>query len=148
MESPDSTVVCPQKRIFSAGIVFMCKSCNAVLGDSMSLCGTHKSLSIIACLRATDQVVVEKGLRVSVDGDLNGCAYYPLHCRACSTRIGFNLYSTSKAFSSLRGLFCLQKEDVTCYVLNARNLIPGLQLNIKQPSLGKKLEEVNLDSVN
>ncbi|XP_053330422.1 protein Mis18-beta [Spea bombifrons] len=132
----------------SENMIYMCRSCCTVLGDSLSVCGTNDSLKVIACLRVTNEVVMDKGLHIMLDGDLNGCAYYPLHCRSCETRIGFTMYTAFRIFSCLRGLFCLQKEQITCYVLNSRKIFPGLELDIKPPILGGHIKELKEGLVN
>ncbi|CAH2327659.1 Mis18-beta [Pelobates cultripes] len=132
----------------SLDMVFLCKSCNTVLGDSHSFCGTHDRLQVIIFPRVTDNVIVETGLLLFMDGDMNGCAYYLLLCKNCKTSLGFSLYTASRAFACLRGLFCLEKEKLICYILKSTKICPGSHLNIKQLPLTGHIMKLKKELVN
>ncbi|OCT68793.1 protein Mis18-beta [Xenopus laevis] len=128
-------------------VVFLCKNCCTVLGDSLSVCGDEKSLGAIACLRVPEDLNVGESVRFVVDGNLKGCAYYPLICRSCGTNIGFNLYSAPRAYAYLRGLFCLLKEHILCYKLKSSSLVPGNEMHFELTSLDEDIAQLKTQLV-
>uniref|UniRef100_A0A8C5R9Z5 Mis18 domain-containing protein n=1 Tax=Leptobrachium leishanense TaxID=445787 RepID=A0A8C5R9Z5_9ANUR len=127
--------------------IFMCHSCGTVLTDSWNLCDTHSALQVIIVLRLTDDVIVEPKMQVFLGGPLKGCAYLCLRCRSCNAIVGFSLCSANDAFLALRSLFCLHKKQVTCYMLNSRVVIPGIQFHMKLQPLSGQIEELKNDLV-
>ncbi|MEE6491952.1 hypothetical protein FKM82_016436 [Ascaphus truei] len=78
----------------------------------------------------------------AVNGVLKGCAYHPLHCRSCGITVGFNLYTAHKMYAALRGLFCLFKENVSCYLLKSKTVVPAHRLSFDLPSLQGRVEQL------
>ncbi|MEE6491949.1 hypothetical protein FKM82_016436 [Ascaphus truei] len=123
-------------------LVFMCQDCHTVLGDSLGVCGEDERLGVVACLRVTEDVAVVESMLYAVNGVLKGCAYHPLHCRSCGITVGFNLYTAHKMYAALRGLFCLFKENVSCYLLKSKTVVPAHRLSFDLPSLQGRVEQV------
>ncbi|KAG8449691.1 hypothetical protein GDO86_016366 [Hymenochirus boettgeri] len=127
--------------------VFFCRNCYTVMGDSLGVCGDEKSLGAILCLRVTEDVNVGESIRFCVNDDLKGCAYHPLTCRSCGIGVGFNFYSTSSAYANLRGLFCLRKEHILCYILKSNSMVPGKELYFDFPDLNNDLAQLKTELV-
>ncbi|XP_073486743.1 protein Mis18-beta isoform X1 [Aquarana catesbeiana] len=108
--------------------LYLCKSCHSVLGEGMSLCGHNENLTVIAFLRVTSDVNMSDTLEFGIDDDLEGCAFNHLTCKGCDTLIGFNLYSATRPYTHLRGLFCLLKQHLLCYLIESKTIIEGTQL--------------------
>ncbi|KAE8587703.1 hypothetical protein XENTR_v10022076 [Xenopus tropicalis] len=151
LEQTNPEVSCRKLNGSSGGpeacVVFLCKNCYTVLGDSLSVCGEERSLAAIACLRVTEDLNVGESVLFVVNGNLKGCAYYPLLCRSCGTNIGFNLYSAPRAYAYLRGLFCLLKEHILCYKLKSSALVPGNEMQFEFPSLEEDVAELKMQLV-
>ncbi|XP_053553846.1 protein Mis18-beta [Bombina bombina] len=127
--------------------VFMCRNCYSVLGDSLSVCTEEQSLGVLACLRVTDDVNVGESLLFGKDGVLKGCAYHPLQCRTCGSSIGFNMYSAFRTYAYLRGLFCIFKDSVSCYLLKSKMMTSGHELRFELSSLQGHIKQLKEDLV-
>ncbi|NWV68101.1 MS18B protein, partial [Malurus elegans] len=114
--------------------VFHCRSCWAVLGDSLQLCGQEPpGLSVLICFKVTSDVTWDDSLLVGLEGALLGCAYYLLSCRSCGLAVGFILYSSASDLAYLRGLFCFFKDSIVCYLL--KNQMITEASNVKFPAV-------------
>ncbi|XP_067414060.1 protein Mis18-beta isoform X2 [Emydura macquarii macquarii] len=120
--------------------LFHCRDCRAVLGDSLHLCAQEeRCLRVLVCFKVTNDVVLEDSLMVGIEGALLGCAYYALYCRSCGLMVGFSLYSTFTALAHLRGLFCLFKDSILCYLLKTKAIIAASEMNFPALSLKEHL---------
>uniref|UniRef100_A0A8C8SSF4 Opa interacting protein 5 n=1 Tax=Pelusios castaneus TaxID=367368 RepID=A0A8C8SSF4_9SAUR len=121
-------------------VLFHCRECRTVLGDSLHLCAQEeRCLRVLVCFKVTNDVVLEDSLMVGIEGALLGCAYYALYCRSCGLMVGFRLYSSFTALAHLRGLFCLLKDSILCYHLKTKALIEASEMNFPALSLKKQL---------
>ncbi|XP_072842351.2 protein Mis18-beta isoform X1 [Pogona vitticeps] len=89
----------------------------------------------------TDDVVVEDNLMVCVEGDLIGCTYNMLNCRSCGTGVGFKLYC-SKSLAYLRGLFCLFKDSIICYLLKTKTTVEASKVICPPVSLKDHVQQL------
>ncbi|XP_013913503.1 PREDICTED: protein Mis18-beta [Thamnophis sirtalis] len=87
---------------------------------------------------------------VCVEGDLIGCTYNTLRCQSCQLDMGFVLYS-AKSLAYLRGLFCLFKDKITCYLLQTTATVeaskvtcPVVSLKEHVAKLKKSLVQVHM----
>ncbi|XP_029863092.1 LOW QUALITY PROTEIN: protein Mis18-beta [Aquila chrysaetos chrysaetos] len=123
--------------------VFQCRSCWAVLGDSLHLCAQEEQrLGLLVCFKVTNDVTWEDSLMIGLEGALLGCAYNALSCRLCGLTVGFILYSASKDLAYLRGLFCFFKDRILCYILKNQMIIEASKVNFPTVTLKKQLQEV------
>ncbi|KAM9190248.1 LOW QUALITY PROTEIN: protein Mis18-beta [Mergus octosetaceus] len=121
-------------------VVFQCRGCRAVLGDSLHLCAQEeRRLGLLACLRVTGDVAWEDALLVGLEGALLGCAYNALYCRSCGSMVGFILYSAFSNLAHLRGLFCFFKESILCYLLKNKITIEASKVNFPALTLKEQL---------
>uniref|UniRef100_A0A6J0TQN5 Protein Mis18-beta isoform X2 n=1 Tax=Pogona vitticeps TaxID=103695 RepID=A0A6J0TQN5_9SAUR len=121
--------------------VYQCRRCRAVLGDSLHLCAQEGTLRLLVCFKVTDDVVVEDNLMVCVEGDLIGCTYNMLNCRSCGTGVGFKLYC-SKSLAYLRGLFCLFKDSIICYLLKTKTTVEASKVICPPVSLKDHVQQL------
>ncbi|XP_044291668.1 protein Mis18-beta [Varanus komodoensis] len=121
--------------------LYQCRRCRAVLGDSLHLCAQEDKFRLLVCFKVTNDVVVEDNLMVCVEGDLIGCTYNRLNCRFCKTAIGFRPYS-SRPLAYLRGLFCLFKDNITCYSLKSKTTVEASQMTFPQVSLKEHVHKL------
>ncbi|XP_074853125.1 protein Mis18-beta [Carettochelys insculpta] len=123
--------------------LFHCKGCRAVLGDSLHFCAQEdRCLRVLVCFKVTNDVVLEDSLMVGIEGALLGCAYYALYCRSCGITVGFSLYSAFTALAYLRGLFCLFKDSILCYLLKTKTTIEASEMNFPELSLKEHLDKL------
>ncbi|XP_074145431.1 protein Mis18-beta [Sminthopsis crassicaudata] len=124
-------------------VVFQCVGCSAVLGDSVHLCGEEtRLLSILVFSRLTNNVILDKSLLIGIEGGLLGSTYNPLFCHSCGLSIGFRLYSTYATFSDLKGLFCLFKDSMVCYVLKTKSVINASELEFPTKHLNEQISKL------
>ncbi|KAM4664174.1 protein Mis18-beta [Discoglossus pictus] len=128
--------------------VFMCRTCFSVFGDSLSVCGEDERLGVLLCVRVTEDVTIGESLHFGVDGALKGCAYHPLRCRSCGSNIGFNLHSSCRTYAYLRGLFCLFKQSLSCYLFKSKTVVPGKELHFELTSLQEQIKQLKAELVN
>ncbi|XP_034273708.1 protein Mis18-beta isoform X2 [Pantherophis guttatus] len=122
-------------------VVYQCRRCRVVLGDSLHLCAQEEKLRLFVCFKVTKDVIVEDDLMVCVEGDLIGCTYNTLRCQSCQLDIGFILYS-SKSLAYLRGLFCLFKDNITCYLLQTTATVEASKVTCPVVSLKEHVEKL------
>ncbi|XP_026522980.1 protein Mis18-beta-like [Notechis scutatus] len=122
------------------GVVYQCRRCRVVLGDSLHLCAQEEKLRLFVCFKVTKDVV-EDNLMVCVERDLIGCTYNTLCCQSCELDIGFILYS-SKSLAYLPGLFCLFKNNITCYLLQTTATVEASKVTCPVVSLKEHVEKL------
>ncbi|OPJ82947.1 protein Mis18-beta isoform X2 [Patagioenas fasciata] len=123
--------------------VFHCRSCWAVLGDSLHLCAQEeRQLGLLVCFKVTNVVAWEDSLLVGLEGPLLGCAYASLSCRSCGSTVGLILYSASSALAYLRGLFCFFKDSINCYFLKDQMIIEASKVNFPVVTLKQQLQQL------
>ncbi|KAK2533173.1 Oip5 [Columba livia] len=123
--------------------VFHCRSCWAVLGDSLHLCAQEeRQLGLLVCFKVTSGVAWEDSLLVGLEGPLLGCAYTSLSCQSCGSIVGLILYSASSALAYLRGLFCFFKNSINCYFLKDQMIIEASKVNFPVVTLKQQLQQL------
>ncbi|XP_062973767.1 protein Mis18-beta [Elgaria multicarinata webbii] len=121
--------------------LYQCRRCRAVLGDSLHLCAQEEKLRLLVCFKVTNDVAVENELMVCVEGDLIGCTYNVLICRSCETAIGIKPYC-SKPLAYLRGLFCLFKDNIICYLFKTKTTIEASLMTCPPVSLKEHVQKL------
>ncbi|XP_034774731.2 protein Mis18-beta-like [Acipenser ruthenus] len=145
--SQNATYEVPNDLQTTSHSAFLCSHCNTVMGDSLNTCGDDKRLNVIICLKVTDDVVVEDELQFGLQGKVSGCVYKPLQCGCCQSAVGMVLHSTARAFTSLRKLFLLHKENISCYVLQSRNMVPATEMNFELKTSQMAIKELKQELV-
>ncbi|XP_060119307.1 protein Mis18-beta isoform X1 [Heteronotia binoei] len=120
-------------------MMFQCQRCRTVLGDSLSLCAQEENL--IACFKVTNDVIVEDSVMVCIEGDFMGCTYNTLNCRSCKLDIGITLLC-SASLAYLRGIFCLFKDCVVCYMLKTKTTVKASKITFPTVSLKERVQKL------
>ncbi|KAF7251993.1 Protein Mis18-beta [Varanus komodoensis] len=142
----DSLHLCAQEDKFRLLVCFSEFALRATAGCLGLLPGQEKGgvpfiRRELSNFEVTNDVVVEDNLMVCVEGDLIGCTYNRLNCRFCKTAIGFRPYS-SRPLAYLRGLFCLFKDNITCYSLKSKTTVEASQMTFPQVSLKEHVHKL------
>ncbi|XP_067894494.1 protein Mis18-beta isoform X2 [Heterodontus francisci] len=123
-------------------VIFQCKICHTVLGDSLQCCGTSSTLNLLKCLRVTENVEVNPTTLIGCEGPLSECLYKSLYCSFCKANVGVVPFSTTELLSHLRGLYCLDKGALHCYMLQSNSVVEAAALNLELQSLTQHLGEL------
>ncbi|XP_067847061.1 protein Mis18-beta [Heptranchias perlo] len=123
-------------------VIFQCKMCHTVLGDSLQCCGTSSTLNVLMCLRVTENVELDPAILIGHEGPLSECLYRYLYCSFCRANVGFVPFSTRELLSCLRGLYCLDKGALHCYVLQSNSVVEASALSLEPQSLTQHLGEL------
>ncbi|XP_072131565.1 protein Mis18-beta [Mobula birostris] len=123
-------------------VIFQCKKCHTVLGDSLQCCGSNATLNMLMCLRVTENVHLDPTILVGYEGPLAECLYKSLYCSFCSVNVGVVPISTTDLYSHLRGLYCLDKEMLHCYMLQSDSFMEASALKLGPQSLTPYIGEL------
>ncbi|XP_074048585.1 uncharacterized protein LOC141491505 [Macrotis lagotis] len=124
-------------------VLFHCQNCFSVLGDSVHLCRDETGpLDILIFSRITRKVILDKSLLVGIEGALLGSSRYPLFCQSCGLSVGFNLDSSYATFSDLKGLFCLFKKSIFCYLLKTKSIVSASEMEFPFKHLNDHISEL------
>ncbi|XP_069771601.1 protein Mis18-beta [Narcine bancroftii] len=123
-------------------VIFQCKICHTVVGDSLQCCGSDMMLNVLMCLRLTEDVELDPTTLIGCEGPLSECLYKSLYCRFCRANVGFIPFSTKDLLSHLRGLYCLNKEMLHCYMLQSNSIVDASTLNLKPQHLTQQIGEL------
>ncbi|XP_061553181.1 protein Mis18-beta [Phycodurus eques] len=118
-----------------------CKQCNAVLADSLSVCGELTCLDSIMCLRVTSHVAVSSEMECGKKG-LANCVFSPLMCGECCRAVGKVVHAAPPQLDAARSLFLLHKAHVTCYVLDSLSLVKASAVSFQMKPLVESISEV------
>ncbi|XP_054469491.1 protein Mis18-beta [Anoplopoma fimbria] len=119
-----------------------CQQCNAVLGDSLGICGEIKSLDSIVCIRVTDDVVISDAMESGHKGEMASCIYSSLKCRACRCAVGKVIHSAPSRLSTVRSMFLLHKANISCYILNRSSMVTASSLSFELKPLRESMNKV------
>ncbi|XP_053239074.1 protein Mis18-beta isoform X2 [Podarcis raffonei] len=72
-ENPGERVPGSRSLRLEECVLYQCRGCRSVLGDSLHLCAQEEKLRLLVCFKVTNDVVVEDNLMVCIEGDLKGC---------------------------------------------------------------------------
>ncbi|KAK8814281.1 hypothetical protein WA158_008143 [Blastocystis sp. Blastoise] len=102
----------------SGPIVFQCKKCHVILGDSFSLTCTDQQLNMIT-LKSVIHVTISEELQTSASGPDRGSTFNSLQCESCKSVIGKMYLTTSRQLDQHRDLFSFSIDTVDAYVLGS-----------------------------
>jgi hypothetical protein len=99
-------------------LIFSCKKCHRILGDSLSLIGTHEELKTITLSAASNITRTEDLITVKQLSTVDkGSAYVLLNCSTCQKTIGKYYLTTPKALDDLRENFTFSVAEIDSYEL-------------------------------
>ncbi|XP_072425491.1 protein Mis18-beta isoform X1 [Chiloscyllium punctatum] len=123
-------------------VIFQCKRCHTVLGDSLQTCGSSLSLNMLMCLRVTENVDMDPTSFIGCEGPMSKCLYKSLYCSFCRSHVGIVPFSTTDSLDYLRGLYCLDKHALHCYMLQSNSQVKPAALNFQPPCLIQHIGEL------
>ena len=110
----------------SAPLVFQCRSCYRIIGDSLSFVSSDEEMQIFT-LQASSNVSRSKDVITSKSGRDAESTFHLLHCAGCSSTIGRVYLTTSEAMhASLNervNRFTFDSEAVTSYELGKNEYV-------------------------
>jgi len=83
-------------------LVFQCKSCRCILGDSFAFASSDEGLMTLTLMAASDNVQVETELATSNEGKDLGSSFRKLRCKNCQSVVGRMYISTPRLLDHLR----------------------------------------------
>ncbi|XP_035529410.1 protein Mis18-beta [Morone saxatilis] len=119
-----------------------CQQCNAVLGDSLGVCGEVKCMDSIMCIRVTNDVVVSDAAESRHKGEMANCIYSSLKCRGCLSSVGRVIHSAPSRLATVRSIFLLYKANISCYILNSSSMVKASTLTFDLKALKESINEV------
>nr|XP_054598167.1 protein Mis18-beta [Nothobranchius furzeri] len=123
-------------------LTFHCQQCNTVLGDSFSVCGEVERLDSIMCLKVTSDVIVGDAEEPGHKGELDNSIYSSLTCRTCQRSVGRIVHAAPSHLASVRNIFLLSKENISCYILNSSSMVKASTLSFHLKPLKEKMDEM------
>ncbi|XP_078263181.1 protein Mis18-beta [Rhinoraja longicauda] len=123
-------------------VIFHCKKCHTVLGDSLQCCGSNAMLNVLMCLRVTENVELDPTVLIECEGPLSECLYKCLYCTYCKANVGIVPFSTTDVLACLRGLYCLDKDMLHCYKLQSNSVVEASSLKLEPQSLTQHIGEL------
>ncbi|XP_061700108.1 protein Mis18-beta [Syngnathoides biaculeatus] len=117
-----------------------CKECNAVLTDSLSVCGEFTRLDSVMCLKVTSDVVVSREMECG-EKVLANCIFSGLTCGQCRCALGKVLHAAPPHLDAARSLFLLHKAHVTCYVLGGVSAVEASAVSFRIEPLVETISE-------
>ena len=117
-------------------IVFQCRQCSAIVGDSFDLVAADSATSTVALASegfdftaltslnvppssGAHNIEVQQTLSRSAEGVDAGCEFHALFCQSCNSEIGRQYVSTKGAIDHLRRHFTLHKASIRSYELGS-----------------------------
>lgn len=97
-------------------LVFSCGKCHTIIGDSLSLVGTHAQLKTLT-LSAASKVTRNESLITSQSSIDKGSTFVALMCYNCSKILGRYYITTPRTLDDLREKFTFFVDDISSYEL-------------------------------
>ncbi|KAM6912196.1 protein Mis18-beta [Xenentodon cancila] len=119
-----------------------CQQCNAVLADSLHVCGEIKCMDSVMCIKVTDDLVVDDGMVSGHKGEMADCIYSPLKCRSCQCVVGKLIHSAPSRLASVRSIFLLCKSNISCYILGSCSMVKASTLTFDMKPTRETITEV------
>ncbi|XP_054894645.1 protein Mis18-beta [Poeciliopsis prolifica] len=118
-----------------------CAQCNAVLADSLGLCGELKCIDSVMCMRVTNDVVVSGSLESVHKGEMADCICSVLKCRLCSSVVGKHVHAAPSHLAATRFVFLLSKAKMSCYILDTSSMVKASSLSFELKPLQETVDE-------
>ncbi|XP_042194159.1 protein Mis18-beta [Callorhinchus milii] len=128
-------------------VIFQCRNCNTVLADSVQYCGSNSSFNVLVFLDVSDQLALDPHILVGSVDPTCECLHRTLSCCKCEKAVGFVAVCTASSLAHLRGLYCLFKQSLHCYVLQSNSMVEVSDLNLECPSVTQMLGELKKEIV-
>ncbi|XP_068741550.1 protein Mis18-alpha-like isoform X2 [Montipora capricornis] len=113
-------------------VIFQCKGCKSILGDSSAFVASDRELEVICVNGVTSVVTSAEVLETSTEGADMGSTFRPLHCSSCQLIIGRVYKTTPKEFDHFRNMFCFDSEQIDSYQVGSLSEKQSTALNTEQ----------------
>ncbi|XP_027857278.1 protein Mis18-beta [Xiphophorus couchianus] len=118
-----------------------CAQCNAVLADSLGLCGELTCIDSVMCMRVTNDVVVSGALESVHKGEMADCICSNLKCRLCNSVVGKRIHAAPAHLAATRSVFLLSKAKMSCYILDSSSMVKASSLSFELAPLQETVDE-------
>lgn len=100
-------------------MVFQCRHCLSILGDSFAWLTAQRSLSMIVLQDVTDRVDIQHAHPQSEEIDGEPSTFVPLICAKCLHTLGRMYQDTPPSLAHLRGAFSFHHDALVVYQLGS-----------------------------
>jgi Yippee zinc-binding/DNA-binding /Mis18, centromere assembly len=97
-------------------LVFSCKKCKTILGDSYSMVISNADVNVVA-LSSASNITRSAEVFTSKFGADVGSTYYSFMCTSCHFTVGRYYLTTSSDLDNLRGRFSFMVDEISSYEL-------------------------------
>ena len=110
-------------------LVFSCRSCRSILGDSWHFVAANEEMNCIALDAVNEEAttVVKDDFITSKSGADEGSTFYLVSCKQCSDVVGRIYKTTSANLDQFRGCYTLDRESLDSYELGTGRSITAAQ---------------------
>jgi Yippee zinc-binding/DNA-binding /Mis18, centromere assembly len=99
-------------------VVFQCKRCRSILGDSLGLVAVNAELEVVV-LGRTKGVTVGSELEVSRGGIEASSTFHAAFCASCGARVGRVFRTTPSTLDAMRDMFSLDRSALQSYQIGS-----------------------------
>ena len=103
-------------------LVFQCRQCRTVLGDSLSMVSNDGDLRLVCLSAASSVYVADKEPRTSASAKDAGSTFFHVHCAGCQSVVGCVYRTTPRALDDLRDMVSLNADAITSYALGSHTV--------------------------
>lgn len=100
-------------------MVFQCRQCLTIIGDSFAWLTAQRALSMIVLKEATDRVTVQHAQLTTEDMDGEPATFVPLACAQCLQPLGRMYQHTPVPLEELRGAYSFHHDALVVYQLGS-----------------------------
>ncbi|PRP80203.1 hypothetical protein PROFUN_12161 [Planoprotostelium fungivorum] len=102
-------------------LVFQCRACFNIVGDSTFWVTSHRDLRTISLSRATQVEIIEQAIETSKAGVDEGCTYRIFRCAydACHILLGRKYITTTASLDLMRDVWSFSADAVVTYIVGS-----------------------------
>ncbi|KAL1924765.1 uncharacterized protein VTP21DRAFT_4419 [Calcarisporiella thermophila] len=113
----DDKHISTQNTEIDSPLVFQCKNCHFIVGDSFAWLSADQNLKAITLNSTSEHVKISDELKTSTDGIDLGSAYVNLLCKSCGAILGRVYKTTPRILDNIRDMFTFNLDSVKTYQL-------------------------------
>lgn len=98
-------------------LVFFCRHCRAIVGDSLSITSSNEAMATISFCQASNILRQDALTTSSGPSPDQGSTYFAIDCAQCSSTIGKFYITTPKALDEMRECFTFYTDELQSYEL-------------------------------
>jgi hypothetical protein len=99
-------------------VVFQCKRCRSILGDSLALVGVNPVLQVVVLAR-TRGVRLSDKLEMSRDAADDASTFHAAYCESCGSHVGRVFRTTPATLDPLRDMYSLDRSALQSYQIGS-----------------------------